>query len=77
MGREVGFAKIIHGDDPSTIKVKTSVLSGEIRKRIERIAALLSKLDALGCEAASGGAERRVRSPGVVLCKPQLLYVDP
>ena len=41
-GREIGFGKIIHGDDHSVLKVKTAVLSGEVRRRIERVAALLS-----------------------------------
>ena len=39
---EISFGKIIHGDDRSKLKVKTSALSGEVRKCIERIAALLS-----------------------------------
>jgi predicted RecB family nuclease len=41
-GREISFGKIIHGDDHSALKVKTAALSGEVRKCIERIAALLS-----------------------------------
>jgi predicted RecB family nuclease len=41
-GREISFGKIIHGDDHSALKVKTAALSGEVRKSIERIAALLS-----------------------------------
>jgi predicted RecB family nuclease len=41
-GREISFGKIIHGDDHSTLRVKTAALSGEVRKYIERIAALLS-----------------------------------
>jgi predicted RecB family nuclease len=42
MGREVSFGKIIHGDDRRALKVKTAAISGEVRKCIERIAALLS-----------------------------------
>jgi predicted RecB family nuclease len=42
LGREVSLGKIIHGDSHTTLKVKTSALSGEVRKRIEKIAALLS-----------------------------------
>ena len=42
LGREVSLGKIIHGDDHATLKVKTSALVGEVRKRIEKIAALLS-----------------------------------
>jgi predicted RecB family nuclease len=42
LGREVSFGKIIHGDDHATLKVKTSALAGEVRKRIEKLAALLS-----------------------------------
>jgi predicted RecB family nuclease len=40
--RVISFGKIIHGDDRSTLKVKTAAFSGEVRKRIERIAALLA-----------------------------------
>ena len=40
--REVSLGKIIHGDDHATLKVKTSALAGEVRKRIEKIAPLLS-----------------------------------
>jgi predicted RecB family nuclease len=42
LGREVSLGKIIHGDNHATLKVKTSVLAGEVRKRLEKIAALLS-----------------------------------
>jgi len=42
LGREVSLGKIIHGDEHSTLKVKTSALAGEERKRLEKIAALLS-----------------------------------
>jgi predicted RecB family nuclease len=42
LGREVGLGKIIHGDDHATLKVKTSGLIGEVRKRLDKIAALLS-----------------------------------
>ena len=42
LGREVRLGKIIHGDDHATLKVKTSALAGEVRKRFEQIAALLS-----------------------------------
>ena len=42
LGRAVSLGKIIHGDDHATLKVKTSALAGEVRKRIEKIAALLS-----------------------------------
>ena len=41
-GREIGFGKIIHGDDRSALKVKTAAFFGEVRKCIERVAALLS-----------------------------------
>jgi CRISPR/Cas system-associated exonuclease Cas4 (RecB family) len=41
-GREISFGKIIHGDDHSALRVKTAALSREVRKRIERIAAMLS-----------------------------------
>src|SRR5262249_40722437 len=34
-GREIGFGKIIHGDDPSSLKVRTTALFGEVRKCIE------------------------------------------
>ena len=39
LGREIGVGKIIHGDDHATLKAKTSALTGEVRKRIEKIAA--------------------------------------
>jgi predicted RecB family nuclease len=42
LGREVSFGKIIHGDDHATLKVKTSTLTGEARKRLEKAVALLS-----------------------------------
>jgi predicted RecB family nuclease len=42
LGREVSVAKIIHGDDHSTLKAKTTALAGEVRKCLEKIAALLS-----------------------------------
>jgi len=42
LGRAVSLGKIIHGDDHATLKVKTSALTGEVRKRIEKIAALLA-----------------------------------
>ena len=42
LGREVSLGKIAHGDDHATLKVKTSALAGEVRKRLEKIAALLS-----------------------------------
>jgi len=42
LGREVRLGKITHGDDHATLKVKTSALAGEVRKRIEKIALLLA-----------------------------------
>jgi predicted RecB family nuclease len=42
LGREIAVGQIIHGEDHATLKVKTSVLAGEVRKRLEKIAALLS-----------------------------------
>jgi predicted RecB family nuclease len=42
LGREVSLGKIIYGDDHATLKVKTSALTSEVRKRLERIATLLS-----------------------------------
>jgi len=42
LGREVSLAKVIHGDDHATLKVKTSGLMGEARNRVEQIRALLS-----------------------------------
>ena len=41
-GREVKNCRIIHGDDHATLKVKTSALAVEVRKRLGRIAMLLS-----------------------------------
>ncbi len=40
--REASLGKIIHGDNHATLKVKTSALAGEVRKRPEKIAALLA-----------------------------------
>ena len=42
LGREVSLGKIIHGDNHATLKVKTPGLTGEMRKRLDKIAALLS-----------------------------------
>jgi predicted RecB family nuclease len=42
LGREVSIGRIVHGDDHSTLKVKTSPMISEVRKRLERIATLLS-----------------------------------
>src|ERR1035437_7657251 len=42
LGREVGLGKLIHGDDHATLTVKTSALAGEVRKRLEKLAVLLS-----------------------------------
>src|SRR5207245_4372839 len=42
LGREIIVGKIIHGDDHATLKVRTSSLAGEVRKRLDKIAALLS-----------------------------------
>ena len=43
LGRDASLGKLIHGDDHATLKVKTSALAGEVRKRLEKIATLLSK----------------------------------
>jgi predicted RecB family nuclease len=40
--REVSVGRIIHGDDHATLKVKTSAMTSEVRKRIEKITALLA-----------------------------------
>lgn len=40
--RGVGLGKIIHGDNFATLNVKTTALMGEVRKRIEKIAAIFS-----------------------------------
>jgi predicted RecB family nuclease len=42
LGRAVSLGKIIHGDDHATLKVKTSALAAEVRKRLEKLAVLLS-----------------------------------
>jgi predicted RecB family nuclease len=42
LGREVSIGRIVHGDDHTTLKVKTSAITSEVRKRLERIATLLS-----------------------------------
>ena len=42
LGREVPLGKIIHGDDHATLNVNTAALAGEVRKRLEKISALLT-----------------------------------
>jgi predicted RecB family nuclease len=42
LGRDVDTGRIIHGDNHASLKVKTSKLAGEVRKRLDKIAALLS-----------------------------------
>src|SRR5271169_1812818 len=42
LGREIAVGHIIHGEDHAKLKVKTSGLAGEVRTRLEKIAALLS-----------------------------------
>jgi predicted RecB family nuclease len=42
LGRDIAVGKVIHGDDHATLKVKTSALAGEVCKRLEKAAALLS-----------------------------------
>ncbi len=42
LGREVSLGKIIHGDNHATLKVRTSTLTSDVRRRIEKIEALLS-----------------------------------
>lgn len=43
MGREISFGKIIHGDNHAALKVKTGALAVGVRKRVEKIAALLAR----------------------------------
>jgi len=42
LGREVSLARIIHGDDSVSLKVKTSGLMNEVRNRVEKMRTLLS-----------------------------------
>ena len=42
LGRDITVGKIIHGDDHAMLKVKTSALADDVRKRADKIAALLS-----------------------------------
>jgi predicted RecB family nuclease len=42
LGHEVGIGKITHGDDQATLKVNTSALAGNVRKRFKRITEILS-----------------------------------
>jgi predicted RecB family nuclease len=42
LGRQVLFSKIIHGDDHTTLKVKTSALAKEVRQLTGKITSLLS-----------------------------------
>ena len=42
IGREVSLGKIVHGESHATLKVKTSVFAGEVRKRIKSVTALLT-----------------------------------
>jgi predicted RecB family nuclease len=40
--REISVGKIVHGDDHTKLNVKTSAMTSEVRKRLDRIATLLS-----------------------------------
>ena len=42
LGREISLGEVIHGDYHVTSRVKTWALAGEIRRRIEKIVALLA-----------------------------------
>lgn len=42
LGREVSFGRIIHGDNHSTVKIKTSSLAKRVKKIIEKIVDLTS-----------------------------------
>jgi predicted RecB family nuclease len=42
LGREINFGSIIHGDNCATLKVRTSVLTNEVRKLTRKITMLLS-----------------------------------
>ncbi len=42
LGREIGAGKIIHGDDSTTLRAQSLALVDEVRKRIEKIVAVLS-----------------------------------
>jgi predicted RecB family nuclease len=46
LGIKGGFGKIIHGDDQMTLRVKTSLLTNEVKKITEKIAAMLSSQSA-------------------------------
>ena len=41
-GREVGFGRIIHGDNHATAKIKTSSLKNRVKKLVEKIVELTS-----------------------------------
>src|SRR5437588_605889 len=40
--RQFPYRSLFHGEDHVTLKVRTSALAGEVQKRLEKIAALLS-----------------------------------
>jgi len=42
LGRGIGLGKIVHGYNRATLKVKTSTLAGKVRRRLDKIAVLLS-----------------------------------
>jgi predicted RecB family nuclease len=42
LGREINIGKIIHGNDSAMLSVKTSILTGEVKKHLKHIATLLS-----------------------------------
>lgn len=42
LGREVGFGKIVHGENYATLKVKTSALASDVRKLTDKIGTLLA-----------------------------------
>jgi predicted RecB family nuclease len=46
MGRQVAFGRIIHGEEPTSSRIKTAVLAGQARQVIERIGKLLQTEDA-------------------------------
>jgi predicted RecB family nuclease len=42
LGRNMAFGKLIHGDKHATLRFKTHTVAGEVRKRLDKIATLLS-----------------------------------
>jgi hypothetical protein len=55
--REVGLGKIVHGENFSTLKVKTSALASDVRKLTDKIGTLLASPSPTLCRPGPPKAE--------------------